>query len=48
MDLNNEFPIGREKFPDVISNSNLKIQIISFGPCKLTSKFLLYYILHVV
>lgn len=39
MDLNSEFPSDRGNFPDVINNSNLKRQIISFGPCKPNIKF---------
>ena len=39
MDLNCEFPTDRGKFPDIIKNSNLKRQIISFGPCKPNIKF---------
>lgn len=39
MDLNSEFPSDRGKFPGVINNSNLKRQIIAFGPCKPNIKF---------
>jgi len=39
LDLNCEFPTDRGKFPDIIKNSNLKRQIISFGPCKPNIKF---------
>lgn len=39
MDLNCEFPSDRGRFPDIINNSNLKRQIIAFGPCKPDIKF---------
>lgn len=37
--MNCEFPTDRGMFPDIIKNSNLKRQIISFGPCKPNIKF---------
>lgn len=41
LDLNSEYPTDRGKFPDNITDSNLKKQIIAYGPCKPTNKYLL-------
>ncbi|KAL4126127.1 hypothetical protein QTP88_010356 [Uroleucon formosanum] len=39
--LNSEYPTDRGKFFDNITDSNLKKQIIAYGPCKPTNKYLL-------
>ncbi|XP_025191680.1 zinc finger MYM-type protein 1-like [Melanaphis sacchari] len=41
LDLNSEYPTDRGKFSDNITDSNLKKQIIAYGPCKPTNKYLL-------
>lgn len=46
LNLNDEFPTDRGKFAETITNTNLKRQIIMFGPCKPNIKFpnyLIYY-----
>lgn len=39
LNLNDEFPTDRGKFAETITNTNLKRQIIMFGPCKPNIKF---------
>ncbi|KAL4126545.1 hypothetical protein QTP88_010766 [Uroleucon formosanum] len=39
LNLNDEFPTDRGKFEETIINTNLKRQIIMFGPCKPNIKF---------
>ncbi|XP_029343946.1 zinc finger MYM-type protein 1-like [Acyrthosiphon pisum] len=41
LDLNSEYPTDRGRFPDNLTDSNLKKQIIAYGPCKPINKYLL-------